>query len=242
LGALLLGVNSAFFGFNGKRGAGRVSSIRFSTESILAVAVSEGDFFMADEFDYPEYDFDPASLPQELLAAIGFSIACANHTQAILDDAIGGCLGIDQEHVIALTAHMPMPLKISTLISSAESRIRDIETLVRLEDFAHAIKNAINARNYIAHDTFCVQNDTRQIWRFNNQARTGLVVSRQPVSIDQIKSEAVAIHDLGLRFFTFLKGAGLLAAEITDPHKPVHDAKARKAFRKTAAYRPLSDG
>ncbi len=176
---------------------------------------------MTDEFDHPQYDFDPNNLPQELLAAIGLSITCAAHTQSALDDAIGGCLGIDYEYCQALTAHMPMPLKKSVLLSAAELKIRDVETLVRLEDYVNAISDAMDARNYVAHDTFCVQLDTKEVVRFNRQARAGLKMLKHPVSVDHIKREALAILEIGKRFYSFLMSIDLLAGDITDTDLPL---------------------
>lgn len=70
-------------------------------------------------------------------------------------------------------------------------------------------------------------------------SRLGLKASREVVSIDQIKSEALAIYELGLRFFAFLRESDLLSADAT-PYRRVHDANARKASRKSAAYVPLN--
>ena len=66
------------------------------------------------------YDFDPRNLPEELLAAIGLTIASFVQIEGHLQSAIAGCAGIDIEYGKAITTHMSMPLKISVLRSVAE--------------------------------------------------------------------------------------------------------------------------
>ena len=75
------------------------------------------------------YDFDPRNLPADFLESIGLCVTCAAQTQYMLEAAIWGCLGLDTEFGMAITTHMPQPLRISTLKAAAEIRLDDPDLL-----------------------------------------------------------------------------------------------------------------
>jgi hypothetical protein len=64
---------------------------------------------MAD--DYKEHDWNPNSLPCEMLKAIGLVNTCIAQSEELLQDAIAGCAGLDVEYGLAFTPHMAMPMR-----------------------------------------------------------------------------------------------------------------------------------
>jgi hypothetical protein len=72
--------------------------------------------------EFKEFDFDPRNLPDDLLQAIGLTIACGAQTESVISTAIGGCLGLEVEYAAATTTHMTLPLKFSVLINWKLSR------------------------------------------------------------------------------------------------------------------------
>ena len=180
------------------------------------------------------YDWNPYNLPDGLMKAIGTAMAAASQTESILNMAIMGCVGVDSEYGMALTAHMAVPLKFSILKSVAEIKIDDLDALDELDVILEKIDQAIGKRNAIAHDGFARIERTGQLIRTSYEARTRLEVEIVPVTIFEIEADARAIYDAGLALMKFLGNRGLLAP-IPAPRPRAHKSKAaRKARRKKA--------
>src|SRR5262245_25346937 len=97
------------------------------------------------------YDYDPRNLPPDILAAIGLVTAASAQTEAIVEMAIGGCLGISVEYNTAVTTHMNAPLRDNVLRAAAEIKIDNLDDLDTLDEILDQIKVAFQRRNDYVH-------------------------------------------------------------------------------------------
>lgn len=185
-----------------------------------------------DEFDYPQYDFDPRNLPSELLRAIGLNVVAATHSEQLLNDSIAGLLGTDVEKGIALNAHTSLPQRASIAISLAEIRFGEVDVVVEFEDIVTRLRDAISARHSAAHDTFVLQLPEKKVVRLSYQARTEVSVTKSEVSIAHLEAQALDIYEAGIALEVFMQRHRVLPAEISSPRRIVIDAQTRKRFRR----------
>jgi len=183
--------------------------------------------------DVPIYDFDPFNLPPKLLQAIGLVVQAAAQTENLLTWGIGGCLGLDPEYTIAVTAHMSVPLKVSVLLAAAEIKIDDLDALDELDDIVDAAEKAIGSRNDAAHDNFCVHPETGQAHRVKQRARRRVEAELKPVVIDDIIKDARVIHDAGLELMSFLMKHSLVPPALSGFRPRGHKTKAARKARRT---------
>lgn len=185
-----------------------------------------------------EYDFDPYGLPTELRAAIGLAIAGSVQTETILNDAIGGCLGMDSEYTIAITQHMPLPLKLSVLHSVAEIRLDDLDDLDELDALLANVKTAFDKRNAIAHESFARQKLDKTLHRVAQKARVRVEIELTPVTVEEVINDATFIIDAGLALWTFLGLRGLLP-DIPSGNRPRgHKSRAARKKRRETLQKP----
>ena len=156
------------------------------------------------------YDFDPRNLPQDLLAAIGLMTTSAAHTESVVDEAIAGCLGIDYEFGQAVTTHMTMPLRFDVLRSAAELRIDDLDALDALDVLLGRLKEAFAKRNAVVHHMWCCDPETGNIVMVKETAREQVDIKSIPMSVDQVKDDALFVYETGVALFSFLKAHNLL--------------------------------
>lgn len=184
--------------------------------------------------DYREYDFNPNTLPKELLEAIGLMTACAAQTEYVVQEAIAGCLGVDIEYGKAITTHMAMPLRFSALRSAAEIRIDDLDALDKLDELLSQLDDAFNRRNAVVHHSWCRDPMTDEVFTIKESARVRVETNLIPMTIDKVKSDALFVYQTGLDLQQFLSDH-----ELSPPFQPegrsrAHKSKAaRTARRKT---------
>jgi hypothetical protein len=207
-------------------GVGGVASIRRSTASIFSL--SEGCSAMADII----YDFDPRNLPPDYLAAIGLVTAAYAQTENTVEAFIGACLGIDAEYQIAVTTHMPGPLRDHVARAVAEIHIDNLDHLDALDFILDRIVKAAAKRNAIAHHTWAQHPVTGAVFTVKHTARGSVLVESVPQTVEQIRLDAAFIYDAGMALIKFMIALGL---EPTLPglRPRGHKTKAaRKARRK----------
>src|SRR5665213_2401668 len=135
------------------------------------------------------YDYDPRNLPQEAQAAIGLSVACAAQTEHCVEMAIGGCLGLDAVQTGAVTTHMPMPLRFHVLKAAAEIRIDDLDDLDLLDEILAEIDAAMQRRNDVSHNSWCMHPTTGKIFTKKTTARGSLDTELIAMDIPTIKKD-----------------------------------------------------
>jgi len=180
------------------------------------------------------YDFDPRNLPQELLAAIGLMTASAAQTESCVEDAIVGCLGVDFEYGIALTTHMAAPLRDSVLRSVAEIRIDNLDALDELDGLLDTINEGFIKRNAVVHHTWCRDPDTNAIFTVKETARARVESELLPMSINQVKSDAIFVYGAGMNLYSFLMRHNLLPPYPTTLRLRGHKSKAARKKRRAA--------
>jgi hypothetical protein len=97
------------------------------------------------------YDFDPRNLPPELLRALGLVTAAAAQTESIVQEFIGGLLGIDHIETIALTAQMSANLREQIARSLLELNAANSWVVDTVDDLMDAIAAATEKRNHLVH-------------------------------------------------------------------------------------------
>lgn len=185
---------------------------------------------MGDEFTV--YDFDPRSLPQELLAAIGLMTACAAQTESVVEMAIQGFLGIDFEYGMAVTTHMAMPLRFSALKASGEIRIDDLDALDALDEIVSDLEKAFALRNAVVHHTWCIDPKTGDLFTVRSSARTSVKSELIPMTVENVKRDSLFVYEVGMRLMEFIRDLGLLPPEPpADRYRWHKTASARKKRR-----------
>jgi hypothetical protein len=155
------------------------------------------------------YDFDPNNLPAEYLQAIGLVVAASSQTEAVLQDFIGALLGIDNIDAIALTAHMAAPLKDHVVRVLAELKSPYACDVDEIDDLMDAVNDALGTRNTIVHNAFAIHPKTGQILSYRIKARGTLQSDLTPVTVEEIRENARAIHEAGLNIVSFMLSRGL---------------------------------
>lgn len=181
---------------------------------------------------YPEYDFNPNTLPRELLEAIGLMTASAAQTEHTIQEAIAGCLGVDIEYGQAVTAHMAMPLRFSALRSAAEIRIDDLDDLDALDVLIDRLENAFERRNMIVHHSWCRNPMTDEVFLVKETARRRVETDLIPMTIDAVKEDAALMYGVGMDLQSFLSARDLLPPFPPKTRSRVHKSKAARAARR----------
>jgi hypothetical protein len=133
---------------------------------------------------FKEYDFDPRNLPHDLLAAIGLMTASAAQTEGCVEAAIAGCLGVDVELGKSVTTHMNVLLD--------------------------AVNEASSKRNAVVHHAWCRDPDNGAIFTVKETSRARYESDLVPMTVDQVKSDAIYVYDAGMRLYSFLMNYNLL--------------------------------
>ncbi len=157
------------------------------------------------------YNFDPRDLPPDMLSAIGLVVSCSSQTQYMLEAAIWGCLGLDTEYGMAITTHMPQPLRLNALKATAEIKINDPALLDELDDLIADVNKSTDNRNAYSHQCWAIDPETGEIFTQKISARGSVSAGLIPQSIDKIKSEALEIYDAGIALWSFLARNNLIA-------------------------------
>jgi hypothetical protein len=180
-------------------------------------------------------DFDPRSLPQDYLAAIGLMSAAASSTESIVEMAIAGMLGIDSEQGYAVTCHMSAPLRSSVLKSAAEIVINNRYALDDLDERLERIRRATEARNDVIHGSWAVRHSDNTVFLVQLEARTHVDIKSQPLKVDEIKGKAIELYESGISLMSFIRSLNKLPAMPRERDRVVNTPKARKAARKKDA-------
>jgi hypothetical protein len=179
-----------------------------------------------------DFDFDPLRLPPPYYEALGLIIACSAQTEDIVEQAIAGCAGLDNEYGKSITKHMAMPLRFSVLKSVAEIKIDDLDALDDLDDLIQAVDSALRKRNTYVHHSICFDKDRDIFLAVREDARTRYEVDLVPITVSEIKSDAMAIYNAGIALFEFLRRHNLLPALPPPGRARDHKSKAARKKRK----------
>ena len=179
------------------------------------------------------YDFDPRNLPQDVLAAIGLAMAASAQTESAIEMAIGGCLGLNVDAAAAVTTHMPAPLRDHVLRAAAEIRIENLAVLDELDRILDHIKNEVQPRrNAIAHNTWCRDPDTGEVFVVRQTARGSVDAELIPMPIDKIKADGLIIYNAGLEMIDFIANNDLGPTYFPAPPR-AHKSKAARKKRRS---------
>ena len=171
-------------------------------------------------------DFEPTNLAPDVLHAIGLITACSAHTEAVINDAIAGCLGIDVEYGAAVSTHMSAPMRDDVLRAVAEIRMDNLDDLDRLDELLDEVRQAFRLRNGYVHGSLCRDKTTNEHFSSQYTARGSVDVDLVPLSIEKIRSDANRIYEAGIELFDFLNRRGLLGVVLDAPRPRGHKTKA----------------
>ncbi|WP_397582754.1 hypothetical protein [Sphingorhabdus sp.] len=150
------------------------------------------------------YDFNPNSLPDDYLKAIGLVITGGSQTDHIMRDFIGCLLGIDNAETIALGAHMSMPMKDDIIRAIVELNAPSASEVDVLDDILDTIKEAMALRNAIAHNAFAIHPTTKEIYSMREKARGSLQVDFTVIKVDEIFAVADSVYQAGMALQEFM--------------------------------------
>ena len=105
-----------------------------------------------------------------------------------------------------------MPLRIHVLKAAAEIRIDNLDDLDLLDDLLDKIDKAMQKRNDVAHNSWCMHPTTRQIFTQKTTARGSIDTELISMDIPAIKRDADAIYAAGIELLSFLMAKNLLPA------------------------------
>lgn len=182
--------------------------------------------------EYIELDFQPSNIPSEYLEAIGLITLSSSHTEHVVEWGIASCAGIDVEKGMAVTTHMPGPLRDNVLRSLAEIAIEDLDALDELDNILDRLKTATVARNKYVHNSLCVEPKTGNVYLSTSQARGSVQTESIPVSPEDIKSAASEIYSLGLELLQFFISVRLQPIMPPDIRPRAHKTKAARKKRR----------
>lgn len=186
--------------------------------------------------DFVEFEFNPYKMPKTYLEAIGLVTVAAAHTEAIVQDAIAGCLRVDSELGKAVTTHMNMPLRFNVLRAVAEIKLDDLDQLDRLDTLIKAVEDAFDLRNSIVHHTWCKHEASGKVYTVRESARGTVQQDLVPMPIDKIKADAGAIYAAGMEIYIFLIENKILP-DATPQRPRAHKSKAARKKRREAILR-----
>jgi hypothetical protein len=179
------------------------------------------------------FDFDPSNLPDEYLKAIGLIVVSATETEAVMRDFIGALLGIDNIASLAICTPMPFRLKDDIIRTLNELKAPSDSELDKLDDILDRIAEAIQSRNAIAHSSFPIHPETRQVHRFKEKARGRLSADWVEVSPEELHSIAKEIHEAGLALQSFMAERELGPHHREEPlRKPISRKKKARETRR----------
>jgi hypothetical protein len=161
---------------------------------------------------FRDLDFDPRNIPADYLQAIGLASACYAQTEDNVQWAIAGLLGIDMETGWAISTHMSAPLRESVLKSLSELKMTNLGDLEKLDKLLEDVKTAGGKRNDIAHNLWCRDEKTGEVFHVLTEARNRVSVKQKPVSLKSIQDDANFIYSAGIELLRFLLAKNLVPA------------------------------
>ena len=157
-----------------------------------------------DAEEHVVYDFNPNSLPDDYLKAIGLVITSGSQTDHIMRDFIGCLLGIDNAETIALGAHMSMPMKDDIIRAIIELNAPSASEVDVLDDILDTIRDAMALRNAIAHNAFAIHPATKEIYSMREKARGSLQVDFTEIKVDEVFAVADSVYKAGMALQDFM--------------------------------------
>jgi hypothetical protein len=179
-------------------------------------------------------DHDPRNLPQDLLASIGLMAACAAKTENVVELALTGCLGVSIEYGLALTPHMNLLLRLDVLKSAAEIRIDDLDALDELDGLLDRIEKAFRKRNDVVHQVWVRHLHTGEVGRVHQKARGKVEAFLFRTSADEVRSDALLVHQSGVDLSIFMNRHNLWPREADVRPSPLVPKQAARKERRQA--------
>lgn len=116
--------------------------------------------------------------------------------------------------------------------SVVEIKIDDLDDLDEIDVLLVEIKLAGDNRNAIAHQLWCVDEETGEVFVVKTSARTGLQVDVVPMPLSKIQADAKFIYEAGIKFLAFFIKRGLMPTLPPRDRPRIHKNKAARKARK----------
>lgn len=126
--------------------------------------------------------------------------------------AIAGLLGVDGEIGWAVTTHMAAPLRESVLKSLTDIQFDDLEDIAEFDRLLDDVGEAAKRRNKIAHNLWCIDEKTGEVFQVRTNARSRVSVDVKPIPLESIRADAKFIYDAGIELLRFLIAKNLVPA------------------------------
>jgi len=185
-----------------------------------------------------DLDFNPYSLPPEMLQAIGLVTTAAAQTENTIEGLIAGCLGIDFEYGMAVTLHMAMPQRFSVIRAAAEIRLDDLDALDELDELIDRVEKAFERRNSIVHHQCCIEPKTGLMFVVKQSARKRIESDVIETTTEMVGEIALELYNVGMDVFAFSKKYSLLPSFPSGPRPRDHKSRAARKKRREAISKP----
>lgn len=190
-----------------------------------------------------ELDFNPYSLPANILRAIGLVTTAAGQTEDAIDQLIAGCLGIDFEYGMSVTLHMTMPQRFSVVRAAAEIRLDDLNALDELDDLVDRAEKAYERRNSVVHHQWCIEPKTGHVFVIKESARKRVESNVLHMTSPMVEEIASEIYQVGLAIYLFAKNHSLLLPIPSNPRPRHHKSRTERKKRRAALlHAKVTDG
>ena len=178
-------------------------------------------------------DFDPRKLPKEYLEAIGLVCTCYAQTEDHVQMAIAGLLGVDIEMGWGVSTHMSAPLRKSVIQSLSEIKFANLDDIETLDKLLEKVDQAASKRNHVVHQVWCRDVQTGEVLRVNTNAKARVSVEHKPISLEDLRAEAIFVYEAGIELFHFLTTKNLVPALPPRERSRLDKRKAIKHKRRT---------
>lgn len=178
------------------------------------------------------YDFDPNSIPDEHLAAIGRVILCAAQAEDSVRTAIGIFLKIDNIETLALTSQLSSPLKDKILRAVAELNAASTSMVDDLDDILDKINNGMERRNVIAHRSLCKHPETGEILIWKEKLKGSVDLRLEPTTIEDLNAIADLLLEASHELTEFTAACGGPRTREGLLREPLNRKKAARAQRR----------
>jgi hypothetical protein len=215
-------------------GFGGALNIRRAISSVASSKSGLGTFAMVRPMEPFQLDFNPYSLPREILTAIGLVIAAAGQTEDTVDQLIAGCLGVDFEYGMSITLHMTMPQRFSAARSAAEIRLDDLDALDELDELLDRAEKAFDQRNSVVHHQWCFEASTSRVFIVKESARKRIESDVIEMNAGEVEDIASEIYDVGIQLFLFARKHRLIPTLPANPRPRHHKSRAARKKRREA--------
>jgi hypothetical protein len=185
------------------------------------------------------YDFNPDSIPEEYLKAIGRIMLCAAQAEDSVRTAIGVFLKIDNIETLALTTQLSTPLKDKIIRAVAELNSASASMVDDLDDILDKINTGMEQRNAVAHRSLCKNPENNDILIWKERVSGSITLELKLITVEDLNGISdnllAASHEL-TQFLARVGGPKHRDGLLREPLSRTRAARAKRRAQHGAQY------